>query len=49
MKAYQKMLDECRKYNPWIIVPSDQEWYRNYVVATTIVKTLENLKMKYQK
>lgn len=49
MKAYQKVLDGCRKYNPWIIVPSDQEWYRNYVVATTIVETLENLKMKYSK
>jgi PPK2 family polyphosphate:nucleotide phosphotransferase len=32
---------------PWTIVPVDKRWYRNYVVAKTIVKRLEKLKMKY--
>jgi len=45
--AYQKIFDGCKKTNPWIIVPSDQKWYRNYIVANTIVKTLQDLKMKY--
>ena len=49
MDAYQNVLDGCSKHNPWIIVPADQKWYRNYLVATTIVETLENLKMKYPK
>ena len=49
MDAYQNMLDGCGKHNPWMIVPADQKWYRNYLVATTIVETFENLKMKYPK
>jgi polyphosphate kinase 2 (PPK2 family) len=44
-------LSECtgwmRQHNPWIVVPADNKWYRNYLVATTIVETLEQLKMKY--
>jgi len=49
MDAYQNMLNGCSKHNPWIMIPADQKWYRNYLVATTIVKTLENLKMKFPK
>ena len=47
MTAYQNVLDGCQKNNPWIVVPADDKWYRNYVVANTIVETLENLKMQY--
>lgn len=49
MAAYQIMLEGCNNNNPWIIVPADQKWYRNYVVATAIVKKMENIKMKYPK
>lgn len=49
MNAYQNIFDGCTKTNPWIIVPSDKKWYRNYIVANTIVKTLEDLKMEYPK
>ena len=49
MKAYQNVLDGCGKHNPWIVVPADNKWYRNYLVANTIVETLKNLKMKYPK
>jgi len=47
LDVYQKIFDGCKKTNPWIIVPSDQKWYRNYIIANTVVKTLEGLKMKY--
>ena len=47
--AYQQMLDGCEKHNPWIVVAADKKWYRNYLVANTIVETLENLKMKFPK
>ena len=47
MDTYQDVIDGCAKTNPWIIIPSDEKWYRNYLVAKTIVETLENLKMKY--
>ena len=47
MNAYQNVLDGCGKHNQWIVVPADEKWYRNYLVANTIVETLKNLKMKY--
>jgi len=31
---------------PWHIVPVDQRWYRDYVIAKKVVETLEGLKMK---
>lgn len=49
MDAYQSVFEQCSKASPWIIVPSNDKWYRNYLVAKTIVKTLESLKMKYPK
>ena len=49
MDAYQNVLDGCGKHNPWIVVPADNKWYRNYFVANTIVEALKNLKMRYPK
>ncbi len=31
---------------PWIIVPSDQRWYRDYFVAKELVKIMEGLNFK---
>ena len=47
MDAYQNVFDGCHKHNPWIIIPSDEKWFRNYLVVKTIVETLENLNMEY--
>ncbi len=49
---YQRAYDEAiektaTKYAPWVIVPANRKWYRNWVVATAIVEALEKLKMKY--
>ena len=49
MDAYQNVFDGCSKHNPWIIIPADEKWYRNYLVATTIVETLEQSEMKFPK
>ncbi len=47
-KAYEDALVKCStEWAPWHVVPSDKKWYRNLVVAETIVKTLRRLKMKY--
>lgn len=32
---------------PWTVVPVDERWYRNYIVAKTIVRELEKLNMEY--
>ena len=46
--AFEEMLsltstDEA----PWYVVPADRKWYRNLVVATVLVETLERLAMSY--
>jgi PPK2 family polyphosphate:nucleotide phosphotransferase len=49
-KAYEAALSECStEHAPWHIVPADHKWYRNLVVAETIVQTLRDLDMKYPK
>lgn len=47
MEVYQKIFERCSPEFPWIIVPSDHKWYRNYIIANEIVKRLKSLKMKY--
>jgi polyphosphate kinase 2 (PPK2 family) len=46
MKAYEDCFEKCDRI-PWIIVPADQNWYKEYVIADTLLKTLTNLNMKY--
>ncbi len=48
MTAYQDALTRTSTtWAPWFVVPSNHKWYRNLVIATQIVETLEGLKMKY--
>lgn len=46
MKMYEDCFEHCN-HIPWTIVPSDQNWYKEYVVAKTIRDTLKGLKMQY--
>ena len=46
MECYEDVFRQCNKI-PWHIVPADHNWYKSYIVASTLQKTLENLKMKY--
>ncbi len=46
-KAYEDALTRCStEASPWHIVPADKKWYRNLVVARTIVDTLEGMKIQ---
>ena len=48
MEAYQDALEKCSTDDaPWFVVPSDHKWFRNWVISDTIVRTLEELDMKY--
>jgi PPK2 family polyphosphate:nucleotide phosphotransferase len=48
VQAYEDVLSKTSTdWAPWHIVPSDREWYRNLVVATVLVETLEELEMAY--
>ena len=46
-RAYEDAIRECSTpHAPWYVVPSNHKWYRNYVVANAIVKTLSKLGLK---
>lgn len=47
MEVYEKIFEHCGPDFPWLIIPSDHKWYRNYLIAKEIVKALKVLKMKY--
>ena len=47
---YYKMYEDCFEHCndiPWTIVPSDQNWYKEYVVASQLHKTLKGLDMQF--
>jgi PPK2 family polyphosphate:nucleotide phosphotransferase len=46
--AYEAILSRTStEWAPWTIVPADKKWYRNLVVSTVIVETLEALDLQY--
>jgi len=46
MKMYEDCFHQCN--NPsWIIVPSDQNWYKEYVIASQLRDLLAGLDMQY--
>jgi PPK2 family polyphosphate:nucleotide phosphotransferase len=50
MKAYEDAISKTStEYAPWYMVPSNKKWYRNYVVASVMVKALEDMNLKYPK
>ena len=45
--AYEDALSKCStKHAPWRIVPADRKWYRNLVVARTLIETLREMDPK---
>ncbi len=48
MKAYEDALRKCSTDEaPWHVIPADHKWFRNYLVAETVVNALEDMKLKY--
>ena len=46
MEMYEDCFKNCDK-PAWTIVPADQNWYKEYVVATTLRDKLKSLKMQF--
>ena len=47
---YMKMYEDCFEYCndiPWTIVPADQNWYKEYLIASAVRDLLKELKMQY--
>jgi PPK2 family polyphosphate:nucleotide phosphotransferase len=48
MKAFEDVLSKTStEYAPWYIIPANRKWFRDLVISTALVDTLEGLKMKY--
>lgn len=48
MEAYEQVLaSTSTEHAPWFVVPANHKWYRNLVVADTIVRALEGLDLAY--
>ena len=45
MLAYQDVINNS--VIPWIIVPSEKQWFRNYFVAKKVLEALESMNLKY--
>jgi PPK2 family polyphosphate:nucleotide phosphotransferase len=49
-QAYEDAINNCSTaYAPWHVVPADHKWYRDFVIARTVIEALESLKMKWPK
>jgi len=46
LQMYEDVFENCNVL-PWTIVPADQNWYKEYLVAKELVETLKSLNMKY--
>ena len=46
MEMYEEVFANCNVV-PWVIVPADQNWYKEYIMAKTLADTLKSLNMSY--
>ena len=45
MRCYESVINQS--VIPWHIIPVDQRWYRDYLIAKTMVETLSGLDLAY--
>jgi PPK2 family polyphosphate:nucleotide phosphotransferase len=46
LQMYEDVFENCNAI-PWTVVPADQNWYKEHVVAKQLVETLKSLHMKF--
>jgi len=46
MKYYEDAIRECNDPE-WLVVPADQNWYKEYLIAKTLVTALKKLPLAY--
>jgi PPK2 family polyphosphate:nucleotide phosphotransferase len=46
MQMYEDCFENCNDV-PWTIVPADQNWYKEYIIASAILEKLKSLDMKF--
>ncbi|MEO6071084.1 MAG: PPK2 family polyphosphate kinase [Chitinophagaceae bacterium] len=45
-KMYEDVFENCNEV-PWSIIPSDQNWYKEHLIAKKVSETLQDLKLKF--
>jgi polyphosphate kinase 2 (PPK2 family) len=48
MTAYEDVFNNCSKVE-WNIIPTDQNWYKEYLIAQKVRDTLKAMKLEYPK
>lgn len=47
-QAYRDAIEETStEYAPWYVVPANRKWYRNLVVSSILIQTLESMDPQY--
>ncbi len=49
IKVYEQIFKKCSPELPWTIIPADDKWYRNYLIAKQVVEALEEMNPQYPK
>jgi len=47
LNAYQFILNHSSNTLPWVTVPADKKWYKNYIILNSIVQTLTKYHFAY--
>lgn len=47
LSVYEEIFERCSPQIPWQVIPADQKWYRDYLIAQSVVEKLESLNMTY--
>jgi PPK2 family polyphosphate:nucleotide phosphotransferase len=48
--AYELVLERCNTdAAPWLVVPADRKWYRNWAIASVLRETLERMDLEWPK
>lgn len=48
MSAYEDVLNKTStSWAPWYVIPANRNWYRNLLVSSILVETLQKMKIKY--
>lgn len=47
LEAYEDVFKHCSEAAPWHVVPSDKNWYKQYLLAKITVEALEKMPLAY--
>jgi len=48
--AYEDVLQKCSaRHAPWYVIPANHKWFRNLAVSEIVLRTLEDMDLKYPK